>query len=245
MDAIAKEATEVCMYCGKPLAGDHDGWAHAACERVVKADDAATEVRDSRDLETAERALRYAGRCSRQIKPNDWDGSAIYCGREVTNTGGDEPDLFCAEHQCEDDGDEDGAAEERAARTLSLLEQAISPPAPPTTTGGTMTTETAPTGETYTHRAWLDWAQNSIDLLADLQSELDTWCAQIEADDGDKSQVDAIRRWQAEIEGVTSAGRRMVDEVNTTQLPVGEAVAAAGGSDNTPHKQYADEARTR
>jgi hypothetical protein len=104
---------------------------------------------------------------------------------------------------------------------------------------------TAATGETYTHKAWLDWAQNSIDLLDDLHSELDAWCAQIGADDGDQSQADAIRRWQAEIEGVAADGRRMVDGVNTTQVPVGEAVAAAGGSDNTPHKEYADEARSR
>jgi ribosomal protein L37AE/L43A len=112
----------------------------------------------------------------------------------------------------------------------------------PMTTGEAMT---AVTGETTTHRAWLDWAETSLTGLADLNSQLDTWCAQITDDNGDQSQIDAIRRWQAEIGDVISEGRRMVDEVNATQMPVGEAVQAAGGSVNTPHKQYADEARTR
>jgi hypothetical protein len=104
---------------------------------------------------------------------------------------------------------------------------------------------TAATGETTTYRAWTEWADDAIEQLKTLHHELDDWCAQITSDDGDQSQIDAIRRWQAEIEAVAAAGRRMVDGVASTQVPVGEAVAAAGGSANTPHKQYADDARAR
>lgn len=114
---------------------------------------------------------------------------------------------------------------------------------PPAANGGTMTT-TASAGETYTHRAWLDWAEGCLGQLAALQAALDTMCAQIAADDGDQAQADAIRSWQALIADCEAEGRRMVDDVNARQLPVGEAVAAAGGPANTPHKQYADEARS-
>lgn len=99
-------------------------------------------------------------------------------------------------------------------------------------------------GETYTHRQWLDWAEVSMQALEAANEAMDRMCAQIAADDGDQAQIDAIRTWQAEIEACTASGRRMVDDVNATQVPVGEAVAAAGGSANTPHKQYADEARS-
>jgi prefoldin subunit 5 len=101
------------------------------------------------------------------------------------------------------------------------------------------------TGETYTHRSWLDWAHNCSQTLEELHEQLDQMAHQIEDDNGDQAQADAIRQWQAEIETCVASGVAMVEEVNATQLPVGEAVAAAGGSDNTPHKQYADEARTR
>jgi len=106
-----------------------------------------------------------------------------------------------------------------------------------------MTTTTDNAGETYTHRAWLDWASSCLDRLQALWDALDTMCAQIGADDGDQAQAESIRAWQAEIEGCQAQGRQMVDDVNARQLPVGDAVAAAGGPANTPHKQYADEAR--
>jgi hypothetical protein len=107
----------------------------------------------------------------------------------------------------------------------------------------TTTTETN-AGETYTHRAWVDWAESCLGQLEALQNGLDSMAAQIGADDGDQAQAEAIRTWQSAIEGVQAGGRRMVDGVNAVQLPVGEAVAAAGGPANTPHKQYADEARS-
>lgn len=106
----------------------------------------------------------------------------------------------------------------------------------------TITTENA--GETYTHRAWLDWAESCLGQLEALQNALDSMCAQIADDDGDQAQADAIREWQAAIEGAQAEGRRMVAEVNARQLPVGEAVAAAGGPANTAHAEYADEARS-
>jgi hypothetical protein len=101
------------MYCGRPLSGDHDGWAHAACSRVVEADDKANEVRSSAPMEEAEREVRSAGRCPWQIDPGYL--RSTYCGREIGDSGADEPDGYCAEHQCEAWGDEDGAAEERQA----------------------------------------------------------------------------------------------------------------------------------
>jgi hypothetical protein len=108
-----------------------------------------------------------------------------------------------------------------------------------------MTTITEPNaGETYTHRAWLDWAGSCLGQLEALQNALDAMCAQIAADDGDQAQAGAIREWQAAVEGVQAEGRRMVDDVNARQLPVGEAVAAAGGPGSTPHAEYADEARS-
>ena len=112
-----------CIYCAQPLSGEHDGWAHAACEAVVKADDAACQVTDNGRIARVERRLRRQGRCPWQIRPHGWDGSAVYCGREITDTGGDDPDLYCLEHQCEYYGDEEGAAQERWERTEYLLEQ--------------------------------------------------------------------------------------------------------------------------
>jgi hypothetical protein len=106
-----------------------------------------------------------------------------------------------------------------------------------------MTTTTENAGETYTHRAWLDWAEDCLAKLQALWNQLDEMCAQIASDDGDQAQIEALRSWQSAVEGVQADGRRMVDDVNARQLPVGDAVAAAGGSANTPHKQYADEAR--
>jgi hypothetical protein len=107
----------------------------------------------------------------------------------------------------------------------------------------TTTTETN-AGETYTHAAWLNWAWECISQLRRLQSVLDSMAAQIGADDGDQAQAEAIRTWQAQITDVTDAGVRMVEDVNARQLPVGEAVAAAGGPANTAHAEYADEARS-
>ncbi|MGH3407378.1 MAG: hypothetical protein ACRDRJ_33485 [Streptosporangiaceae bacterium] len=110
----------------------------------------------------------------------------------------------------------------------------------PTSLGEHMST----TGETYTHRSWLDWAEGCLDSLRTLRDSLDQMCAQIAADDGDQAQIEAIRTWQAQIDDTIAGGQQMVEQVNARQVPVGEAVATAGGSENTPHKQYADEARS-
>lgn len=112
-----------CIYCGRPLSGEHDGWAHAVCEAVVAADNAACQVIDNGRLSKVERRLRKQGRCSWQIRAHGHDGSATYCGREITEHG-DEPSIYCLEHECEELGDDEGAAEERNERTLHLLEQA-------------------------------------------------------------------------------------------------------------------------
>jgi hypothetical protein len=115
----------------------------------------------------------------------------------------------------------------------------------PATNGGPVTSITeTDAGETYTHRQWLTWAQTSITGLEGLMATLDQMGAQIMADDGDQAQLAALRSWQAQVGDTIDAGHQMVADVNATQLPVGEAVAAAGGSASTPHKQYADEARS-
>lgn len=102
---------------------------------------------------------------------------------------------------------------------------------------------TISTGETLTHKAWTAWADDAVGELRRLAADLDKMAAAIAADDGDQAQIAAIRAWQAQIEDAASAGEAMLARVNARQIPVGEAVAAAGGPDNTPHKQYADEAR--
>jgi len=115
--------TAGCMYCGLLLSGEHDGWAHAACEAVVTADNAANEVHDNGPVDEVEERLRAEGLCPWQIRAPGWDGGGIYCGHEITEHG-DEPNLFCLEHECDEWGDEDGAAQERSERTLELLERA-------------------------------------------------------------------------------------------------------------------------
>jgi|HubBroStandDraft_6_1064221.scaffolds.fasta_scaffold00231_8 hypothetical protein len=104
---------------------------------------------------------------------------------------------------------------------------------------------TTATGETTTYKAWTEWAEDGISKLQELYRQLDNMAATVSGDDGDAQQIEAIRRWQSDIEGAIAGGQQMLAGVATTQVPVGEAVQAAGGSANTPHKQYADEARDR
>jgi hypothetical protein len=124
--ALAGEPERYCMYCDELLlpGQSHDSWAHTDCERVVKADDAANEVHDNGPLSKVERKLRRKGKCSWQIRAPGMDGGGIYCGRDIVPSTADLPSppaLYCLEHQCEADGDEEGAAEERRDRTLDLL----------------------------------------------------------------------------------------------------------------------------
>ena len=63
---------------------------------------------------------------------------------------------------------------------------------------------TAVTGETTTYKGWTDWAETSIGQLEELSHQMDRMCAQIAADEGDVSQIEAIRRWQEDIEAVVS-----------------------------------------
>jgi len=114
---LAGESGHDCMYCGRVLAGEHDGWAHKRCEEVAAADHEANYVHDNGPLEKVERKLRKRGRCPYQIRAQGWDGGAIYCGRGIAG----ENDRFCLEHQCEFYGDDEGAAQERQERTLELL----------------------------------------------------------------------------------------------------------------------------
>lgn len=108
-----------CIYCGKPMEADHDGWSHNVCDQVVRADWAACEVIDNGRLSKIEKRLRKAGRCSWQIRAPGWDGPGTYCGREVAGSGD-----YCLEHDCEAAGDDEGAAQERWERTEQLLANA-------------------------------------------------------------------------------------------------------------------------
>lgn len=99
------------------------------------------------------------------------------------------------------------------------------------------------TGESYTHRAWVAGAGQVIGHLQGLWNALDSMAAQISADGGDQEQLNGIRSWQNAIEGCLAQGRALVAGVNAVQVPVGEAVAAAGGPDSAPNKEYAREAR--
>jgi hypothetical protein len=121
---LFRQAVNDCTLCGLPLSGEHDGWSHKICDELDAADCAASEVHDNGALGKVERKLRRQGKCSWQIRAPGWDGGGIYCGRGVTETGGDDPDVYCLEHQCESYGDDFGAAEERNERMRELLEQA-------------------------------------------------------------------------------------------------------------------------
>ena len=213
------------MHCGQPLSGEHDGWAHSACQEVVTSDDRAAAIRDDRELGVVEADLVSRRRCCWQLKPSSWDGIAVYCGR------GTDGARFCPEHQAEANGDY-AAAAARADRTTRLLAARPRRAARQPLNGVDMT---AITGEIVTHRAWNAWAQDAVGSLEALASSLDVMAATIAADDGDQAQIAAIRDWQARILDVAAAGRRMVADVDARQVPVGEAVAATGGPENTPH----------
>jgi hypothetical protein len=221
-----------CVHCGKPLSGEHDGWAHSACQKGVTSDDKAAAIRDDRELGVVEADLVSRRRCCWQLKPSSWDGTAVYCDR------GTDGARFCPEHQAEADRDH-ATATTRADRTTQLLAARPGRAAPPLNGAGM----TAITGEVVTHRAWNAWAQNAVGGLEALAASLDVMTATIAADNGDQAQIAAIRGWQARILDVAAAGRRMVADVNARQVPVGEAVAAGGGPENTPNPEYADEAR--
>jgi hypothetical protein len=172
-------------------------------------------------------------RCCWQLKPSSWDGTAVYCGR------GTDGARFCPEHQAEADGDY-AAATPRADRTTRPLAARQGRAARQPLNGVDMT---ANTGEILTHREWNSWAQDAVGRLEALAASLDVMAATIAGDNGDQAQIASIRDWQVRLLDVAAAGRRMVADVDARQVPVGEAVAAAGGPENTPHPEYADEAR--
>lgn len=108
-----------CTECGEPLyLRPDDGWAHEDCARVSNAEHDAAEVTDDRDPDVVEAELRKQGRCP--YRPGT-DQRSTYCGRDITDTGGDEPDEWCLEHACTVQGDDEGAAQERNERVKELL----------------------------------------------------------------------------------------------------------------------------
>jgi hypothetical protein len=116
-----------CWLCGFPLGEDAAGAAHDRCLEAYERDCAKWEIRDNRELDVVEDDLRRKERCPRQIKPGDPGGSAIYCGQPIEDSGADEPDQFCPQHQLEHDGDGDGAAEELNEHVRNLLQEAGNP----------------------------------------------------------------------------------------------------------------------
>ena len=114
-----------CWLCGLPVTGDELGAAaHEWCLVAYDRDCARQEIRDDRPLEDVERDLRSRGRCPWQIKPGGWDGGAIYCGQPIEDSGADEPDQYCPQHQRQADGDDEGAAEELNEHVRNLLQEA-------------------------------------------------------------------------------------------------------------------------
>lgn len=222
-----------CVHCGQPLSGEHNGRAHSACQEVVTSDGKAAAIRNDREPGVVEADLASRRRCCWQLNPSSRDGTARYCGRSTDGA------RFCREHQAEADGDYP-AATARADRATRPQAARPGRAARQPSNGAGMT---AITGEIITHRGWSAWAQDAIGGLEALAASLDVMAATITADDGDQAQIAAIRDWQARILDVAAAGRRMVADVDARQVPVGEAVAAAGGPEDTPHPEYADEAR--
>ncbi len=103
---------------------------------------------------------------------------------------------------------------------------------------------TALATEAITHRGWLAACEAKQEVLAAIYGVLDTMAAHIAKDDGDRGQIAEIRAAQANIKDLQDEGEKLVDTVNATQVPVGEAYAGAGGTDNAPDKDYAAEARS-
>jgi hypothetical protein len=128
--ALAGEQARECMYCGVLMVvGDSgDTWGHDACEAAYSAWADRWEVRrDPRESSRrTERRLRDEGRCTHQAAYAGWDGPDTYCGQPVTDSGSDRPcpeDDYCLMHQAESQGDDEGAAQERAELVAWLLRQ--------------------------------------------------------------------------------------------------------------------------
>ena len=111
-----------CWLCGFPLGKEDAGAAHDRCLEAYERDCAKWEIRDNRELDVVERDLRRKERCPLRIKPGDPGGGAIYCGQPIEDSGADEPDEFCPQHQREHDGDAEGAAEELNEHVRNLLQ---------------------------------------------------------------------------------------------------------------------------
>jgi hypothetical protein len=116
-----------CWLCGFPLGEDDAGAAHDRCLETYERDCAKWEIRDNRELDVVEDDLRRKERCPRQIKPGDPGGSAIYCGQPIEDSGANEPDQYCPQHQHESDGDDEAAAEELNEHVRNLLQEAANP----------------------------------------------------------------------------------------------------------------------
>lgn len=95
-----------------------------------------------------------------------------------------------------------------------------------------------PTGEAYTHRAWLVQAEAVMDTLAQLNAAADAMHASLAFHEAGQAQLAGVLRWQAAICDAMAAGRRLIDETERTQRPVGEAIAAAGGTAQVAAKSY-------
>jgi fructose-specific component phosphotransferase system IIB-like protein len=117
----------------------------------------------------------------------------------------------------------------------------------PSRTGDEMSTDVATTGvtgESYTHRAWLTQAQAVLENLQQLQAAVDAQLAALTGQDAGESQLAGTREWLVLIGDAVAHGQRLIEEVDTAQRPVGEAVAGAGGvREVTKTKDYYAEGR--
>lgn len=110
-----------------------------------------------------------------------------------------------------------------------------------------MTTDVATTGvtgESYTHRAWLTQAQAVLGHLQQLQAAVDTQLAALTGQEAGETHIAGTQQWLVLIGDAVAYGTRLIDEVDTAQRPVGEAVAGAGGvREVTKTKDYYAEGR--
>lgn len=96
----------------------------------------------------------------------------------------------------------------------------------------------ATTGEAYTHRAWVIQAEAVMESLAALNAAADAMHASLVFNEAGQSQLDGVQRWQVAIADALATGTQLIAETDRSQRPVGEAIAAAGGTDEVAAKAY-------
>lgn len=84
-------------------------------------------------------------------------------------------------------------------------------------------------GESYTHGQWNEAVADIAHRLATLPQALDTMLGSLHAADAGRSQVAGVVALAEQTHGWAQQVKAMLAEVNRRELPVVEAVDAAGG----------------